>query len=101
MTFQNGVVRTLAVARQQQSTALSSCESELYALQLVSQESVALSRLIQRVVSGLGWQHEGEIVPIVMESDSSSAIQLVQGMDLPKRSRHIEIRLEWLRDKLN
>jgi hypothetical protein len=35
-----------------------------------------------------------------MESDSSSAIQLVQGIDLPKRSRHIEIRLEWLRDKL-
>ena len=98
VTFQNGVVRTLA--RQQQSTALSSCESELYALQLVSQESVALSRLIQRVVSGLGWQHEGEIVPIVMESDSSSAIQLVQGIDLPKRSRHIETRLEWLRDKL-
>ena len=98
VTFQNGVVRTLA--RQQQSTALSSCESELYALQLVSQESVALSRLIQRVVAGLGWQHEGEIVPIVMESDSSSAIQLVQGIDLPKRSRHIEIRLEWLRDKL-
>ena len=98
MTFQNGVVRTLA--RQQQSTALSSCESELYALQLVSQEGVALSRLIQRVVAGLGWQHEGEIVPIVMESDSSSAIQLIQGIDLPKRSRHIEIRLEWLRDKL-
>ena len=69
MTFQNGVVRTLA--RQLQSTALSSCESELYALQLVSQESVALSRLIQRVVSGLGWQNKGEIVPIVMKATAA------------------------------
>ena len=32
-----------------------------------------------------------------VESDSASAIQLVKGMDLPKKSRHIEIRLLWLR----
>ncbi|CAL1159105.1 unnamed protein product, partial [Cladocopium goreaui] len=84
-----------------QGKVLDSKANELgIAMLLVYVDDILLATLIQRVVSGLGWQHEGEIVPIVMESDSSSAIQLVQGIDLPKRSRHIEIRLEWLRDKL-
>ena len=43
---------------------------------------------------------EQENIPIVLETDSASAIQLLQGIDIPKRSRHIEIRLLWLRSKL-
>ena len=43
-----------SIARQQQSVSLSSCEAELYALQAVSQESVAFSQFCQRVYVGLG-----------------------------------------------
>ena len=96
--FQHGVIRTMA--RQQHATALSSCEAELYALHLIAQESVALARLIQRVLEGLTWHSAEELVPIVLESDSSSALQLVSGADVPRRSRHIEIRLEWMRAKV-
>ena len=97
MTFQNGVVRTLA--RQQQSTALSSCESELYALQLVSQESVALSRLIQRLY--LVWDGNTKVRLFNCHGKRQQLSNSVgSGIDLPKRSRHIGIRLEWLRDKL-
>ena len=41
------------IAKQQQSVALSSCEAELYALQSVSQESIALAAFCMRVYSGL------------------------------------------------
>ena len=39
--FEGGVVR--AFARQQQALSLSSCEAEIYAVQLLSQEAVAFS----------------------------------------------------------
>ena len=35
-----------------------------------------------------------------MESDSESALTLIAGKDVPKKSRHIEIRLHWLRGKI-
>lgn len=94
-----GLVRSLA--RQQQCTSLSSCESELYALQTLAQESVSFSHVVHRVLFGLEEVSEREALDIVLESDSSSAIQLLRGLDLPRRSRHIEIRLNWLREKVN
>ena len=39
-------------------------------------------------------------IDLQIESDSQSAIQLLQGIELPKRSRHIEVRVEWLKAKL-
>ena len=94
-----GLVRSLA--KQQQATALSSCEAEVYAVQTVAQESVALSNIVHRVFFGLHLIDEREMVEIVLESDSASAIQLVGGLDLPRRSRRIDIRLEWLRGKIS
>ena len=44
--------------------------------------------------------NEPEEVVIWLESDSSSALQLVRSMDVPRRSRHIEIRLHWLREQM-
>ena len=37
---------------------------------------------------------------VVMESDSESALTLIAGKDVPKKSRHIEIRLHWMRSKI-
>ena len=37
---------------------------------------------------------------ILLESDSSSALQLLVGQDIPKRSRHVEIRLAWMKSKM-
>ena len=33
-------------------------------------------------------------------TDSQSAIDLLRGQDLPRRSRHVEIRLAWMRAKM-
>ena len=95
---EGGLVRSFA--RQQQALSLSSCEAELYALQMVTQESVALTKFCHRVLFSLGEISEPECVEVMLESDSSSALQLIQALDLPKRSRHIEIRLLWIRNQV-
>ena len=92
------MVRSLS--RQQQALSLSSCEAELYGLQSVCQESVAFGRLVHRLLFALHEIDEPEEVVIWLESDSSSALQLVRSMDVPRRSRHIEIRLHWLREQM-
>ena len=95
---EGGLVRSFA--RQQQALSLSSCEAELYALQMVTQESVAFSKFCHRVLFSLGEISEPECVEVMLESDSSSALQLIQALDLPKRSRHVEIRLLWIRGQV-
>ena len=96
--FERSLVRSLS--RQQQALSLSSCEAELYGLQSVCQESVAFGRLVHRLLFAFHEIDEPEEVVIWLESDSSSALQLVRSMDVPRRSRHIEIRLRWLREHM-
>ena len=95
---EGGLVRSFA--RQQQALSLSSCEAELYALQMTTQESVAFTKFCHRVLFSLGEVSEPEVVEVMLESDSSSALQLIQALDLPKRSRHVEIRLLWIRGQV-
>ena len=53
---EGALVRSLA--RKQQSVSLPSCEAELYALQMVAQESVAFSNFCHRVYTGIGEMRE-------------------------------------------
>ena len=99
IAYKNAVVRT--VAKQQQSTSLSSCEAELYAIQLAAQDSVGLARFLQRCLFGIGEIEEFAPVDLWLESDSMSAIQLLHGIDIPRRSRHVEIRILWLKSKID
>ena len=96
---EGALVRSLA--RQQQSVSLSSCEAELYALQMVAQESVAFSNFCHRVYIGIGEMRKRDVPQILLESDSSSALQLLVGQDIPKRSRHVEIRIAWMKAKIS
>ena len=88
------------MAKPQQSVALSSCEAELYALQSVSQKAIALASFCMRVYHGLQEAYDDNLGFTLMESDSESALTLIAGKDVPKKSRHIEIRLHWLRGKI-
>ena len=99
IAYKNAIVRT--VAKQQQSTSLSSCEAELYAIQLAAQDSVGLARFLQRYLFGIGEIEEFAPVDLWLESDSMSAIQLLHGIDIPRRSRHVEIRILWLKSKID
>ena len=96
--FERSLVRSLA--RQQHALSLSSCEAELYALQSVCQESIAFGKLVHRVLFSLEEMDEADPVHVFLESDSSSALQLVKALDIPKKSRHVEIRL-WIREQLD
>eukprot|EP00435_Cladocopium_sp_Y103_P009694 s2767_g2.t1 len=48
------------------------------------------------------WERCGQGVyqRFFLESDSSSALQLLVGQDIPRRSRHVEIRLAWMKNKM-
>lgn len=96
--FEKGLIRS--VAKQQQCTSLSSCESELYALQAMSQDSMSFAKVVHRLLFSLGEIEDFEPVNVWIESDSSSALQLINAVDIPKKSRHIEIRLCWIREQL-
>ena len=95
---EGGLIRSLA--RQQQALSLSSCEAEIYAIQLMSQESISFSRFVHRVLFALNEVSEPEVVEVLLESDSTSALQLLMSDTLPRRSRHIEIRLLWLKEQI-
>ena len=98
LTFEQGLIRT--AAKQQQPVALSSCEAETYALQAACQSATSLAKLVKRIMVGLGEASDTDQVMTVMLTDSASAQQLIQGIDIPRRSRHIEIRLSWLQNKI-
>ena len=66
-------------------------------MQQTAQDAVSLGKIVSRILFGIGEATQESQVDMRVESDSASAIQLVKGMDLPKKSRHIEIRLLWLR----
>ena len=40
-------------------------------------------------------------IPGVLRTDSESSIKLLKGLDLPRKSRHLEIRIEWLRERVD
>ena len=109
------------VAKVQGVVSLSSCKAELHALQYMCQESVGLTLQLERVLSSLDgatvtitsqahvgdWiedeaasEWEGTRLVTDLISDSQAAIDLLNGQDLPRRSRHVEIRLQWMRSKM-
>ena len=95
---EDGLIK--CISKQQQCVALSSCEAEIYGIQAVAQESVAFARLAFRVAFSFEEVDEQEPIVVLLESDSQAALDLLKGTDLPRRSRHIEIRLEWLKQKV-
>ena len=98
-------------SRHQAGVSLSSCEAELHAIQAGVQESIGLSRTLAFVLKSLNIREdlapladleEGESpLNIQLRTDSLSGKQLLESYDLQRRSRHIEIRLCWLRRLLN
>ena len=98
-------------SRHQHAVSLSSCEAELHAIQAGVQESIGLARTLAFVLKSLDLREglpaleeleEGECpLPIQLRTDSLSGKQLLESYDLQRRSRHIEIRLCWLRRLLN
>ena len=91
------VVKTLC--RNQQLVSLSSMESELFALQSVAQEMTSLGKFLARVYRSFN-EEETQEIPGVLFSDSESSLKLLRNMDTPKRSRHLEIRVEWLKARV-
>ena len=98
-------------SRHQAAVSLSSCEAELHAIQGGVQEAIGLARTLAFVLKSLNIREdlapladleEGECpLNIQLRTDSLSGKQLLESYDLQRRSRHIEIRLCWLRRLLN
>ena len=104
---------------------LSSCEAELVALQSGVQEGIGLLRTLGFVLCRLypwvdillqdgqvAWYDEAEsddadsmevsyLFPPVVKTDSLSGKMLLEASDLQRKSRHIEIKVYWLRELMD
>ena len=112
-------------SRHQSSVTLSSCEAELVALQSGVQEGIGLLRTLGFVLGRLypwvdiipqdgqvTWYDEAEsddedsmkvsyLFPLVVKTDSLSGKMLLEASDLQRKSRHIEIKVYWLRELMD
>ena len=90
-------------SRHQTCTSLSSCESEMFAIQETAQEAMGLLPLVRKMMNDFFGDlagFEGRKFPILMLTDSESAKQLLSALDVPRKSRHTEVRIFWLREQL-
>ena len=97
-------------SQKQRSVALSSCESEYMAANEAGREAVWLARLYKEdfghddlSVTTYGDLSEKEFegsLPLTIYEDNVGAIHLSRNPVAHKRSKHIEIRYHWLRDKV-
>ena len=112
-------------SRHQSAVTLSSCEAELVALQSGVQEGIGLLRTLGFVLGRLypwvdiipqdaqvTWYDEAEsddedsmkvsyLFPLVVKTDSLSGKMPLEASDLQRKSRHIEIKVYWLRELMD
>ena len=65
ITCMNSLIKT--AAKTQQAVSLSSCESELFAIQLSAQEAVGFSKFTRRLLFGLGMIEEQCVIDLQIE----------------------------------
>ena len=75
-------------------------ESELYALQAVAQEMVSVGKFVGQVMRTIG-RGSKDSMSGVLYSDSESFLKLLRNLDVPRKSRHLEIKLEWIKEQVN
>ena len=62
-----------ALARQQASVTLSSCEAGLHAIQTMTQESLVILHVVHRILSSFQWLSKAEWPYMQLSTDSESA----------------------------
>ena len=75
-------------------------ESELYALQAVAQEMVAVGRFVGRVMRTIG-KGSKDSMSGALYSDTGGCLKLLRNLDVPRRSRHLGVKLEWIKELVN
>ena len=93
------------MSRHQQLVSLSSMEAELHALQSVAQEMKSIGRVVGRVLRCIKEVGDSDfpedLIPGVLFTDSESSLKTLRNMDGPRKSRHLEIRIEWLKEQVS
>lgn len=101
MTFLGALIKSYS--RHQQSISLSACESEMTGIQTICQESLVLSRIVSRILKSFKMKDfvvTSKVVTSDVFTDSESSLKLLKDIDLPRRSRHIEVKVEWVKEQI-
>ena len=98
IVFCNCLIKSFA--RHQTAVSLSTCESELFGIQAVIQDLLGLRQLVLRLVESLGGIQSRLPKGVIVKTDSASARDLLDATDVPRRSRHTEVRIYWVREQL-
>ena len=103
VTFQGATLKTMS--RHQQLVSLSSMEAELHAMQSVAQEVKSIGKVVGRILRCIKEVGDSDfpedLIPAILFTDSESSLKLLKNMDIPRKSRHLEIRLEWIKEQVS
>jgi hypothetical protein len=84
-------------SNKQSLVTISSMEAEYVALVGAAQELIYLQRLFQEITDGIGMKDLQ--LNTVLYCDNDAAASLVKNASLHKRSKHIDIKFHWIREK--
>ena len=57
----------------------------MYSIQQAAQDAVSVSKVLERLLLGIGETAPETVVNVLLESNSASALQLIHGVDIPKK----------------
>lgn len=80
-------------SRRQRSVALSTTEAEFIATSEASKEIIWLQRLLNGIL-------ESDLQIPVLQVDNASAVKLIRNPEFHQRSKHIDVRYSFVREKV-
>ena len=81
------------VSKLQTTVSLSTCEAEYTAISIAGREALWLANLLE----SMGF---GGVRPMAIYTDSEPAMKLAKNAQMHARSKHIDIRMHWIRDAI-
>jgi hypothetical protein len=90
-------------SRKQASIALSTCESEYYALTEGAKEALYLKKLLWEVTNQMPYQDDLTLEPVKVFCDNQSTIFVVKNSTLGpdhKMMKHVDVRFKWIQEKV-
>jgi hypothetical protein len=87
-------------SKKQQTIALSTCESEYYALAEGGKEAIHLNRLLWEFSNQRPFDEHAKLDPVTLYCDNQSTIFVSKNPAEHKMMKHVDLRHKWIQEKV-